>query len=167
MEPTMDFVRNGEDTMSFGELLEYKARQGVEVKILIDENTPAVSATALVPVFSLNAEGSSDYISDRAWINRAYNGEIEGVEVVFAEHQNPDRGYIDTLLFTHHQKSVIVDTSVAFVMGQNFTDGDWDSRNHAIGDERRKGSGLRQDVNVMIERPAVECAESNFVDRMY
>jgi phosphatidylserine/phosphatidylglycerophosphate/cardiolipin synthase-like enzyme len=149
--------------MRLGELLEHKASLGVKVKILIDDNKPFAAGVAVAAYIAFNGE-LHDYAYDRDWLARAANGEIEGIELAFASIKNTDN-VIDDVALTHHQKSVVIDSSVAFVLGQDFTDGDYDSRDHKKDDEKRNGTGLRQDINVMIEGPAVEYVESNFVDR--
>ena len=126
---------NGEGEM-LGELLRRKARDGVRVLILVWDEKLSTDVTA-------GLMGTHDNETATYFFG-------SGVEVVLVPRQKMQTGLVDSswtsTCFTHHQKSIIVDSSapaglgfgnnqrrlVAFLGGLDLTDGRWDTQQHSL-----------------------------------
>jgi len=116
---------------TLGNILKEKARQGVRVLILIWNDKTSWSLGGgdkpSVGLMATHDEETTEFFTNT------------GVYVISAYREAA--GFGDTFIWTHHQKSVILDAElpghkkrqvVAFVGGLDLTDGRWDTPKHSL-----------------------------------
>ncbi len=106
------------------------------------------------------------------------SGMIGDLEVLYQPHPTHTIG-------SWHQKTIVIDDTIAFVSGMNAKENDWDTSDHKVFDMRRAKHRLtaserkkinlhkdhdaihlpRRDYMAMIKGPAVTAVKANFVER--
>lgn len=130
-----NFANPLEYKMNLGDLLKKKAKEGVRVNLLIWNEATSVKGMKKDGMMGTHDEETADFFKD------------SGVNVRLAYREG---GFLsqNAYIFTHHQKSVILDDAVpgvtskkdgvekrriiAFVGGLDLTDGRWDTPKHPI-----------------------------------
>ncbi len=168
LEPGFPIRWEGRQKVRLGELLKRKGASGVAVRLLLWDamfKQPARVFGALSEFLFQDIEGVQEYVYDIDWFERARAGEMYGVEVVMQPFQMPEKdlGW-EEILFSHHQKTVVVDGTVGFCSGMNWRRVDWDTSEHSPRDPRRWGVP-RHDLCARVEGPVVMDLEHNFYER--
>lgn len=112
--PKVYLTRPPDPPLRLDQILRYKAEQGVHVYILLYQEVDFAMANA-----SNQSKGFLKNLHSNIHIVR---------------HPNKFRGGSTALLWSHHDKVVVVDQNVAFVGGIDLAWGRWDDNTHQIAD---------------------------------
>lgn len=156
LDPALRFVRNSDQPTAYlghdheayplQDLLVEKAREGVEVKIIVWE--PRLVLKLLPGADERGIDGRAD--------------EVAGINEIAKRYEMSDRLAVridstaPTLTSAHHEKIVVVDNQVGFCGGLDLSRGKWDTSSHEYDNPLRDvNSELWHDVHLMVSGPVV------------
>ena len=156
LDPALRFVRNSDRPASragheheaypLQDLLVEKAREGVEVKIIVWE--PRLVLRLLPGADERGIDGRADEVNVINEIAERYG--ISQKLMVRIDSTAP------TLTSAHHEKIVIVDNQIGFCGGLDLSRGKWDTSRHDYDNPLRDANSEPwHDVHVMISGPVV------------
>lgn len=156
LDPALRFVRNSDrlsaraghrhEAFPLQDLLVEKAKEGVEVRILVWE--PRLVLRLLPGADERGIDGRADEVSvinevaERRGISEKLKVRIDSTA--------------PTLTSAHHEKIVIVDNQIGFCGGLDLSRGKWDTSSHTYDNPLRDtGSEPWHDVHLMVSGPVV------------
>ena len=168
LEPGFPIRRQSDGWLSLGRLLERKGLQGVQVRLLLWDaffKDPARVFFAVDAGVHRSLDEVADYAYDIRWMEKASDGALEGITVVPVPYEPaPGDPEWEKILFSHHQKTTVVDSKLGFCSGMNWRRVDWDTPEHRHRDAKRQ-KGPRHDLCAKVEGPVVMDLEHNFRER--
>src|SRR5581483_8745605 len=156
LDPALRFVRNSDQPATYAghdhdayplqDLLVEKAREGVEVKMIVWE--PRLALKLLPGADKRGINGRADEVDIINEIAKRYG--ISDRLAVRIDSTAP------TLTSAHHEKIVIVDNKVGFCGGLDLSRGKWDTSSHEYDNPQRDpNSEPWHDVHLMVTGPVV------------
>jgi phosphatidylserine/phosphatidylglycerophosphate/cardiolipin synthase-like enzyme len=156
LDPALRFVRNSNwlsghaghehEAHPLQDLLVEKAKEGVEVKIIVWE--PRLILRLLPGADERGIDGRADEVNIINEIAERYG--ISDKLMVRVDSTAP------TLTSAHHEKMVIVDNQIGFCGGLDLSRGKWDTSAHEYDNPLRDtGSEPWHDVHAMVSGPVV------------
>ncbi|VAW98212.1 hypothetical protein MNBD_GAMMA21-1369 [hydrothermal vent metagenome] len=144
------------DLDSIGELLiDAALNRNVKVRIIL---WGLYKSGTLMRIPALMKESEKDpyYRDDWEWYNRIQD--VVNIELRYETTKS--------ITASHHQKTVVVDNKVGYVMGMNMRTSDWDTNDNLVFNFMRDpGSTPRHDISAKVEGPCVKDLEKNFAAR--
>ncbi|HEU4605134.1 MAG TPA: phosphatidylserine/phosphatidylglycerophosphate/cardiolipin synthase family protein [Nitrososphaera sp.] len=156
LDPALRFVRNSDrpagraghehEAYPLQDLLVEKAKEGVEVKIIVWE--PRLVLRLLPGADERGIDGRADEVNIINEIAERYG--ISQKLMVRIDSTAP------TLTSAHHEKIVIVDNQIGFCGGLDLSSGKWDTSGHDYDNPLRDANSEPwHDVHVMVSGPVV------------
>jgi phosphatidylserine/phosphatidylglycerophosphate/cardiolipin synthase-like enzyme len=137
---------NTSEAYTFQKLIIGKARQGVEVKIIVWQ--PKLPLRILPGAGERGLDGRSDEVEILNKLAKKYK--IEQNLVVKIDNTSP------TLSSAHHEKIIVIDNTIGFCGGFDLSRGKWDTSMHEYNNPfRDKESEPWHDTHCMVKGPVV------------
>lgn len=169
LDPALKFVRNSDvldhhdsnhrhEAYPLQDLLVEKAKEGVEVKIIVWE--PRLVLRILPGADERGIDGRADEVNVINEIAERYG--ISKKLMLRIDSSAP------TLTSAHHEKIVIIDNKIAFCGGLDLSNGKWDTSSHEYDNPLRDANSEPwHDVHAMVTGPVVWDLVYHFHQRWY
>lgn len=156
LSDSLDFRAGAREHYSLQDLLIRKAKNGVEVKVIVWE--PRLALRILPGADERGIDGRADQVER---INQIANRiQIEKNLSVLVDSTAP------TLTSAHHEKIIVVDYEFGFIGGLDLSKGKWDTSKHEYDSTYRDvNSEPWHDVHAMVRGPIVWDLLSQFHQR--